>query len=192
MATRLAQIRWPRQPSLYRPLRDALCRILCELAPLFGWGRSLFQKPPPYDPAKWNDGGYVQDNNNCYNYGCDMQTNTFAQPGRAAQLPLIAPDCIEVATLSAADGLRPVPDPTYPNPHPSCCHLVALVIAPEIDFHFYRLDDTGNWSHKPGKTPARNTDESGNAIGSPETADRGMYTEFCGYFYVCDCEVEIV
>jgi hypothetical protein len=189
MATRLVRTQRPRHPW-YRLFRNSVCRILCELA-RFRWARWLFQKPPPYDPAKWNDGGYIQTNNNCYNYGCDIRTDTFAIPGRASQLPYIAPDCIDVRALAVADGLQPVPNPTQPNPYPECCHLVALVIAPEVDFHFYRLDDTGGWSHKVGSTPARNTDEAGNAIVSPETAERGVYTEFCGYFYVCVCEVEI-
>jgi hypothetical protein len=41
------------------------------------------------------------------------------------------------------------------------------------------------WSHKPGGTAARNTDNSGRVITNPETCNRGPYTQFCGYFYTC-------
>jgi hypothetical protein len=39
--------------------------------------------PPSYRPDKWNDYGPIQFNNNCYNYGNDEVTWTYAQPGRA-------------------------------------------------------------------------------------------------------------
>lgn len=60
-----------------------------------------------------------------------------------------------------------------------CRHQVALVIWPGVDYHWYRLDKDGKWSHKPGRTPATNLDNSGNLINDPRTADRGNYTEFC-------------
>jgi len=63
---------------------------------------------------------------------------------------------------------------------------------PGVDYHWYRLDSTGKWSHKPGPTPATNVDASGNPIASPETANRDYsgpdyslnYSVFCGYFCV--------
>ena len=58
---------------------------------------------------------------------------------------------------------------------------VALVIWPNVDYHWYRQDNVGCWSHKPGKTAARNTDNSGNRITDPRTCNRGGYTQFCGY-----------
>jgi hypothetical protein len=38
---------------------------------------------PKYEPGVWNDNNGIQQSNNCYNYGRDKQTNTFAQPARA-------------------------------------------------------------------------------------------------------------
>ena len=37
---------------------------------------------PLYEPDWWNE-PFRQANNNCYNYGCNYRTDTFAQPGRA-------------------------------------------------------------------------------------------------------------
>ena len=62
---------------------------------------------------------------------------------------------------------------------------VALTVAPGYDYHWYRLDSNGMWTHKPGMTAATNLDQSSQTISSPETADRGPYTDFCGYLCTC-------
>jgi hypothetical protein len=68
------------------------------------------------------------------------------------------------------------------------------VVDPGTDYHWYRLDRNGMWTHKPGGTQATNLDNSGNPISSPETADRCggwlCYTEFCGYFCSCSSSTE--
>lgn len=148
--------------------------------------------PPPYEPSVWNDDPIVQHHNNCYNYACNIILfNDKSQPGEASGY---YPDltCEDVTTAATLDGLRPCPGACGAC-HP-CHHKVALVmdrIGHDHDYHWYRQDDNGLWSHKPGRTPARNTDESGNLITNPETADRGEYTEFCGYFCVNKDEVVI-
>jgi hypothetical protein len=89
-----------------------------------------------------------------------------------------------------SDGLRPV-DCDRGCGCRECCHKVALVIWPGRDFHWYRLDRTGRWSHKPGVTPASDVDNSGNPIADPRTANRGPYTVFCGCYCVCKQRVTI-
>jgi hypothetical protein len=160
------------------PLRRLWCWIVC----LFLW------RPPRFEPARWNDNNGIQFNNNCYNYGCNIQTGTFAQPGRATGNEYTAFTCQEVTKGALSDGLVAHSCDTDCT---GCCHKVALVMAPGWDFHWYRLDDNGMWSHKPGGTPATNVDNSGNLISDPRTADRGPYTEFCGCFCVCTCRVTI-
>ena len=58
-----------------------------------------------------------------------------------------------------------------------------FTVRPDNDFHFYRLCSGGLWCHKPGKTAARNYDNSGVHISDPATCDRGPYTLVCGYYY---------
>lgn len=140
---------------------------------------------PPYSPTYWNDGGTVQYNNNCYNYGNNKRTDTFAQPGRAAGAMYTSLTCTSVYNGAIADGLKPLP---ASGTCLSKKDKVALVVAPDWDFHWYRLDSGGMWSHKPGGTQATNLDNSNNSIANPETADRGPYTDFCGYF--CSCSDE--
>ena len=141
---------------------------------------------PEYNPHVWNDNPWVQNNNNCYNYGCDLQTNTFAQPGRAHGILLAWPqdmNCAAVTNGAVADGLVPV-NCDEGCGCSDCQHQVALVISPASDYHWYRKQKEGFWGHKPGHTPAKNTDNNGAIVWNPETCARAPYTNFCGYFYV--------
>lgn len=145
---------------------------------------------PAYDPTPWNDSNGVQFNNNCYNYACDIRTNTFAQPGQASGNMYSSIDCVEVGDGAVSDGLAPVGCDAGCGCS-DCHHQVALVIWPNADFHWYRKDRDGRWSHKPGGTQATNLDNSGNLITDPRTADRGPYTVFCGCYCVNKSAVTI-
>lgn len=131
---------------------------------------------PLYEPSTWNGGTVTM--NNCYNYANNKRTNTFAQPGRASGETAVDMSCAVVHAAAIRDGLEPITDPY----DPSYKNAVALVVAPGADFHWYRRDGFGTWSHKPGPQPATNLDNSGSPIYDPEYADRGPYTDFCGYF----------
>ena len=50
------------------------------------------------------------------------------------------------------------------------------------DYHWYRQDSDGIWSHKRGQCPVERTVYSGNLIIDPMLADRGSYTRFLGYY----------
>ena len=155
---------------------------------------------PIFEPDFWNDGTSparrsdpksIQKLNNCYNYATDIPNSTFAQPGQASGIPVPSEDCPSRQAGALGDGLTINPTGA---PCSGCCHLVALVIRPGLasDFHWYRRDADGTWSHKPGSTPARNVDNSGNTITDPRTADRGSYTDFCGFFCSCKAGVRIL
>jgi hypothetical protein len=133
-----------------------------------------------FNPGFWNASNVIG-LNNCYNYASNWRTNTFAQPGRGTGRMYTSLTCEQVAQAAIADGLHRrfdcFPDSEKPRP------LMALVVAPGFDYHWYRLQQEPFWGHKPGGTAARNTDNKGVVITNPETCDRGGYTEFCGYFY---------
>jgi hypothetical protein len=139
-----------------------------------------------YNPGFWNNNPTILHNNNCYNYASNKRTDTFAQPGRGCGHMYTAINCVEVTRAALCDGLHHryqcFPDSEKPR------YLVALVIAPGpgfVDYHWYRKNKEGFWSHKPGGTPVRNVDNSGHVITDPSRCDRGPYTIFCGYFYTC-------
>lgn len=54
-----------------------------------------------------------------------------------------------------------------------------------FDYHWYRQDKGGNWSHKQGRTPVTNLDSDKKAITDPRVAKRKYdydYKQFCGCF----------
>jgi hypothetical protein len=134
---------------------------------------------PTYNPGFWNVPAR-KPYNNCYNYANDQATNTFAQPGRATGHMYTALTCQSVEPAAVSDGL--VACANF-HGHLAKGHgwYVALVIWPGYDYHWYRQDKVGCWSHKPGSTAAHNTDNSGVAIVDPRTCNRGPYTQICSY-----------
>jgi hypothetical protein len=144
---------------------------------------------PLYEPDWWNDGGQRQWNNNCYNYASNYRSDTFAQPGLAAGAMYTALTCASVRPAALKDDL--IDSPTANNRCPREGDLVALVIAPGWDFHWYRRGRNGRWTHKPGGTQATNLDNSGVLIPDPRTADRGPYTDFCTFMTVMHGHIKI-
>jgi hypothetical protein len=141
---------------------------------------------PFYQPARWNDFLTVRSRNNCYNYSNDEVTMTFAQPGRACGEQWGEISCTAIMDAAICDGLALLPDPQ--GACPAGTHKVHVVVAPRWDFHFYRQDDNGVWSHKLGGGLATDLDNSGQLITDPELADTGNYTDHCGYLCACgDC-----
>jgi hypothetical protein len=68
---------------------------------------------------------------------------------------------------------------------PKGYYKMALAIRNDyLDYHFYRQDANGLWSHKNGSTVATNKDAKGRVIRDPKDADRGIYSIFCGYYMV--------
>src|SRR6266540_1951816 len=134
-----------------------------------------------FNPGFWNNDPNVRTKNNCYNYARNWRTNTFAQPGRASGNPTSNMSCSTVSNSARSDGLvdrcKCLPRSEYPR------RLMALVIAPGFDYHWYRHQSGDFWGHKPGGTAAKNTDNNGALITNPETCARGPYTNFCSYFY---------
>jgi hypothetical protein len=164
----------------------------------FPWPRrysKVCRCAPLYEPTWWNDGGQKQLHNNCYNYGTNYRTDTFhlipggSQPGAAAGAMYTALTCASVKPAAVADGL--IDSPTANNKCPKEGHLVALVIAPDEDFHWYRKGRNGYWTHKPGNTPATNVDNSGVGIPDPRTANRGPYTIFCSFMVVMHGHIKV-
>jgi hypothetical protein len=133
----------------------------------------------------WNGNAYWRENNNCYAYGTNRRTNTFPQPGRGGGQMFTDRTQAAVITAVLLDGGA---KQTYCQPSArSPRWLCALVTTPDRawnwDYHWYRKQTSGVWGHKPGKTMAQIYDNAGRVITDPQTADRGRYTQWGGYFY---------
>lgn len=144
---------------------------------------------PAADLGAWNNDSSITSSNNCYNYSTNYRSDTYGQPGQAAGQKWndlsacnVGANKISAKMGAVADGL--VDKPNQDNKCISPGHLVALVVYPNHDYHWYRKGSNGKWSHKMGGTPATILDNSGNPIADPRTADRGSYTDFCTFMQV--------
>lgn len=143
-----------------------------------------------FDPAGDCGGNFMsskfQVNNNCYNYACDVATNSFAQPGRKHGLLLgegWTPE--DVATGAKADGLIEISrEPLTQEQMAEKAkelppgHFVALLMsAPDNnaqwpgDYHWVRQDEDGSWSQKDGTDQVTNFDYAGHPILEPSAAN---------------------
>ncbi|CAE7247204.1 unnamed protein product [Symbiodinium sp. CCMP2592] len=146
---------------------------------------------PTYNPSVDDRGCFVshQSQNNCYNYGTDISTDTFAQPGRGSGHKWKANTCDAIRAAAESDGLQ-WQGTELPKGPPETGHFVALFIWPDTNFHWVRMDKTGFWSHKPGGTPVRNTDNNGQQIRDPSKSDFSPWSQFCGYMHVVPSVVQ--
>lgn len=141
---------------------------------------------------------------NCYNYATN-NVEGWRRPGeysRTVKWHLLDPDAEDakkysddvyfaaVKTGARADGLIPISDPSKPHPG---YYLVALVLRRESwthqrDFHWYRLDRNGAWSHKMGGSKPTTIDGMGAAIEDPAQLRSKFrnhgYNIFGGYWLV--------
>jgi len=118
--------------------------------------------PPPQPFGFWNDPSR-QPINNCYNYACDRPADggnipNFWQPGKTHGFPPFTPGpggnltCDDVLQRVQADGGV---SPDAGGNCPACYHKIRVWVDPGVDFHFYREGPGGNWTDKPGSTPAK-------------------------------------
>lgn len=162
-----------------------------------------------YEPELWNY--YPVQNCNCYSYAINNQFDAtgesllfMQQPGQyagnySADEPLWFGSLEEAVAYFTGmvrndfDAYNEINDTDLTFMHigrrsvcPEGTYKIALVINPDdyTDYHWYRQDYDGFWSHKPGITEATNLDFSDNRILDPQEADRGDWTIFVGYFAV--------
>jgi hypothetical protein len=151
---------------------------------------------PIYEPDWWNLNPTIKPNNNCYNYATNHRTDTFAQPGQATgnMYTSLSGCAVAAGQKSAKQGAVSdalIDTPLANNKCPAQGHLVALVIWPGADFHWFRKGVNTMWSHKPGGTSVTNLDNSGALISDPRTANRGNYTQFCTFMNVLPGHINI-
>jgi hypothetical protein len=130
-----------------------------------------------------------QRNNNCYNYACNIASNSFAQPGRKQGVFLTgAMQGPEVLAAAQLDGLMAIGGSNMPlsalqsaAPYLPTGHFVALFVSPADlsvswpgDFHWVRCDvgsPFDSWSQKDGTDQVTNFDFAGAAINDPSLSN---------------------
>lgn len=146
--------------------------------------------PPKYEPDIWNDSSVIK-TNNCYAYVLNnlKMRSKKPQPGIFAGIfkkddykscdetfDRVKKDNPEIYKISSTESCK---DGFYKG---------YLAMDPGKDYHFYRQDANGFWSHKPGKSAVTNLDSSGNKIVNPSIANRiykqFKYTKECNYMCI--------
>ena len=163
-------------------------KIKYGLSPITGY-------EPYYDPTKWNNNTRIRENHNCYSYAFNdihSKRTGKAQPGYYANYPPINPS--EYNCEAIYKRIKKDNPSVYKTSFKSKCgkgfykSFFALSLNMNTDYHFYRQDKNGFWSHKPGRTNATNLDASKNLIINPKLANRNYshlnYNTPCTYFCV--------
>lgn len=148
-----------------------------------------------YNPTYWNTNRLRA---NCYTYALNYLATTnrkSQQPGYASgkmvtretmsKTNIINAVKKDVNYISQVKGFRVAGENEKPKYRE---YKVALVIAPGVDYHWYKQDSDGYWSHKRGITNVTRGDASGRSIINPRLANRKYsdvnYSTFCGYYFV--------
>jgi hypothetical protein len=146
--------------------------------------RNINVPRPAYAPAIWNEAQMTMWAN-CYAYALNFRPtaeNWFPEPGDRAVMP--SPRTIHhLFNKAVEDGLLPV---LAENAVPvEGYYLVALFeSAKGENWHWYRQDAEGSWSHKDGQTHVRDTDADCRKITDPRQARWYNAEDFVSFFYV--------
>jgi len=163
-------------------------RIKYGLSPMTGF-------EPKYEPIRWNNNSKIRENHNCYSYAFNDihgKRKGKAQPGYYANYPPISSseyNCDAIYKRIKKDNPS-----VYKTDFKNKCgkgyykSFFALSLGANTDYHFYRQDKNGYWSHKPGRTNASNLDASKKIIINPDRANRNYshlnYSTPCQFFCV--------
>lgn len=158
---------------------------------------------PEFNPDLYNKYKGVKESLNCFAYAFDYRhlpktkkcsknncSLPFPQPGRASGYPkwskVKGKRCPDLVARLFGD----VPDlklTSFEKKCPPKTSKIALVVDEDEDYHFYRQDSNGYWSHKPGATEVTHLDATNRPIYNPELASRQYldsnlhYDQFCSY-----------
>ena len=156
----------------------------------------------------YNKNPYMRESHNCYTYFLDLRSKEAfelckddfkkhnmcrrAQPGYLSGFKPLKDDeytCPEIEkrtlsdnpTIYKLDSIKDKCDPKF--------YKGAMVTAPGRDYHYYRLNDEGIWTHKPGYKPITHYDSKNRRVIDPQLAARDYggtlnYKNFCGYYCV--------
>jgi len=118
----------------------------------------------------------------------------FHQPGGTKGLSKVLEE-VKGRTCKVISGLivKDVPElrrSTFKSRCPRGSSKIAMVVHPGEDYHFYRQDPDGYWSHKDGSNDVKRYDAEGKMIWNPQTAARDYrpngsflnYKDFCGFW----------
>jgi len=168
---------------------------------------------PPYNPGRYNNDEAIYKSHNCYAYSMNVIDNklvvrckrntrknacrqNFHQPGalNGDRFTLNAGErrtCPVVEKLMISD-VPEIQKTSFDQRCPQNKSKIALVVDKGEDYHFYRQDSDGLWSHKDGSNKVKRYDACKKNIINPKLASRNYrpqgsdlnYEDFCGFYCV--------
>jgi hypothetical protein len=158
---------------------------------------------PTFHPDWYNKHKGIKESLNCFAYAFDWRNIPnvarcttrscpipFPQPGRASGYPkwsqVKGKRCPDILARLFGD-VPHIKTTTFEKKCPPKTSKIALVVDEDEDYHFYRQDSNGWWSHKPGATDVTHLDATKRPIYNPELASRHYpdskldYDQFCSY-----------
>lgn len=160
--------------------------------------KAIFSKlngsEPSFDHKKWNENLQIKKTHNCYAYVLDIINDKFnskPQPGYSSGFSYLSDNEIR-ACDKMFERIKADNPSMFEIPYEKACPkgyrkgYLAVDDGENTDYHFWRLDSSGLWSHKPGSTNARMDNYNGNIILAPHKSKREsnshVYNKSCGYF----------
>jgi len=158
---------------------------------------------PDFNPEKYNKYKGIKEAHNCFAYAFDYlrmpktakcTRNScpipFPQPGRASGYPkwsnVKGKRCPDILARVMGD-VKDIKLTTFQEKCPAGMYKVAFFADEDQDYHVFRQDSNGYWSHKPGATNVTHLDATKRPIYDPQLSSRfypdsGLdYDKFCGY-----------
>lgn len=137
------------------------------------------------------------DEANCYDWAMQNPEvdGKTSQPGIKIGLPKLKKEHLTCSNVSQrvifdTDAKPTTVDGRCPNGY----RRVDLVVDPGVDYHFYRQEKDGSWTHKRGKTYVYDTDADGNKIKEPFKSNMNygkLNYKPCMSFCVVDGRVDV-
>jgi hypothetical protein len=173
----------------------------CKGSPLSGY-------EPAYNPDKYNKNPLIQATHNCWAYAADVLDPAqltqclnkpkgcqllYHQPGgtqgHSNELAHAKARTCDVVEKLIREDVPDIQTTTFNARCPAGTSKIVLVVDDGDDYHFYRQDADGMWSHKDGANKVKRYDAEGLPIWNPLTAARDYrprgsflnYTKFCGF-----------
>ena len=163
--------------------------------------------------SSYNENLHIRESHNCYTYFLNLKSKHAylvckknfhkqnmcyrPQPGYASGHSPIKKDrdynCKNVMKRTLKDNIHMYKINNFERKCPKDYYKGAVVVAPGRDFHYYRENDNGIWTHKPGYKPSTNLDSNNIPIKNPEKSNRNYghdskgelnYKDFCGFVCV--------
>ena len=162
---------------------------------------------PLWEPKLWNNLNDIPHlkKTNCYEYAFNYISHSEEklQPGELSSGKFKDYSCESIIRKMKED-YSDVKDSYFREKLDCTRYKIALVIdTNDNDYHFYRQDTNGLWSHKTCTNDVSRLDANGDIIINPEYCDRDYttvnkkedehnYNLFCGYFSIPNKEGPVV